>query len=60
VRKALGVKGEGLGGTLASFGFAERRGVRKPYYSDRDERVFRMDPELAHEVLAELKRHRAR
>lgn len=54
VRDALGVKGEGLGGTLASFGFAERRGFAKPYYSDRDKRVFRMDPVVAETLLEAL------
>jgi len=45
-----------MGGVMASFGFAERAGLPRPYVSDRRARLYRVDPATAKTVLEALDR----
>lgn len=47
LQKELDVTGVELGGILASFGFAERAGIPRPYEVDHERREYRMDPAVA-------------
>jgi hypothetical protein len=55
LQDALEVSGVGLGGIMASFGFAKNRGIPRPYRVDRTRRVYHMDEDLAEKVLAALR-----
>jgi hypothetical protein len=54
VQDALGVDGLGLGGVLASFGFAERAGLPRPYKVDKSARRYFMDEKVAQLALDAL------
>jgi hypothetical protein len=47
----LDLDGLGLGGVLASFGFAERAGLPRPYEADHSRREYLIDPKVATVVL---------
>lgn len=47
LQKKMKLDGVGLGGVMASFGFAERAGFSRPYEVDRKKRQYRVDPQLA-------------
>jgi hypothetical protein len=47
LQSELEVSGVELGGILASFGFAERAGLPRPYEVDHERREYRMDPAVA-------------
>jgi hypothetical protein len=55
LQHALKVDGVALGGIMASFGFAERRGIPRPYRVDHVRRVYYMDHEVADLVLDALR-----
>jgi hypothetical protein len=59
VQEDLGVEGLGLGGILASIGFAARAGIPRPYAVDKFDRCYLMDSDVAEVVLDALDRREA-
>jgi hypothetical protein len=57
LQSELDVDGLGLGGILASFGFAERKGLPRPYRVDRERREYHMDPSTADAMLEAIDRY---
>ncbi len=53
----MGIDGVALGGVFASFGFAERAGIPKPFDADHDRRVYAMDPATARLVVEAILRY---
>jgi hypothetical protein len=51
LQRKLDTGGLGLGGILASFGFAERAGFPRPYEVDHDRRVYWVNPDVAQLIL---------
>ena len=47
LQEELGLDGYGLGGVMASVGFARGAGYPEPFERDRQARVYRMDPKVA-------------
>lgn len=58
LQKEMGLDGLGLGGVLASVGFAERAGFGRPYVANRATREYEMDPAVAKVVADEIQRVR--
>jgi hypothetical protein len=58
VQDSLDIDGVQLGGIMASFGFAERRGVPRPFVVDRSRRVYKIDPDAARTFLSVLRDYR--
>jgi hypothetical protein len=52
----LKIDGVKLGGVLASFGFAERAGIPRPYTANRTTRQYEMDPDVARLALDALRK----
>jgi hypothetical protein len=56
VQAHLNMDGLQAGGVMASFGFAEKAGLPRPYRNDRGRRVYFIDPEVASIVLKAIER----
>jgi hypothetical protein len=54
IQDELDVDGRSLGGILASFGFAERAGLPRPYKVDKAARRYFIDPGVAKLAIAAL------
>jgi hypothetical protein len=54
LQSRLRTNGVGLGGILASFGFAEKAGIPKPYTVDRGRRIYWVAPAVAPMLLEAL------
>jgi hypothetical protein len=54
VQKHLGIDGIQLGGVMASFGFAEKAGIPRPFRKDDTRRLYIIEPEAATTILAAL------
>jgi hypothetical protein len=54
VQEHLGMDGTRLGGVMASFGFAEKSGLPRPFRKDGTRRLYIIEPEVAASVIAAL------
>lgn len=57
LQHAMAVDGVQLGGVFASFGFAERAGIPKPFETDHERRVYTMDPRVARLIVEAIIRY---
>jgi len=56
IQTLMNMDGVRMGGVLASFGFAERAGLPRPYRADRERRRYLMDVEVAEVILEAIER----
>ena len=56
----LGMNGIQAGGVMASFGFAKRAGLPRPYKVDRERRRYVIDPEITPILLEAVARYEER
>lgn len=54
VQEHLGMDGIRLGGVMASFGFAEKAGIPRPFRKDGNRRLYLIEPAVAATVTAVL------
>jgi hypothetical protein len=57
LQRELTVDGVQLGGIFASFGFAEKAGIPKPFETDHDRRLYSMDPSVARLIVQAIVRY---
>ena len=56
VQQHMKMSGVRIGGVMASFGFAEKRGLPRPYVNDPEQRVYKISPKTASSMLDAIRR----